>query len=187
MQERYGEIAKTILLGIGLTGAIVVVAAAPGLMLALKLFPQGDERFTHKTERQKALRTFNRMRKNQLLSVREKNGKVIVELTKDGKRVFRQLQIEKLHIPKPPQWDGKWRLVIFDIPEDGFRLARSIFRAKLKEWEFYLLQKSVWVCPWPCEKEIQILSKLYGIERYVDLIVAEKIANDGKIRKHFSL
>jgi DNA-binding transcriptional regulator PaaX len=186
-KDRYGEIAKTILLGVGIAGTIVVIAVAPGVVLAAKLFALDQGQFPNKKRKQKIGRTFKRLERKRLLKVKKKNAEFVIELTKEGKRVFKQVQIEKLQIPKPPQWDKKWRLVIFDIPEEEFRAARGILRAKLKEWEFYPLQKSVWVCPWPCENEIQAVTELYEILPYVEVIVAEKIANDENIRKHFAI
>lgn len=190
MQERYGEIAKYILLGVGVAGVVVVVAAAPGVVLVGKLFEDAlkqNKRHFSKNEKYKAARTLKRLEKNRLLKIKQKNGEFFIELTKEGKRKFKEINLENLHIIKPPRWDGKWRLVLFDIPEEAFRPARGILRAKLKEWEFYPLQKSVWVCPWPCEKEIQAIAELYEVAPYVDVVVAEKIANDGLLRKHFGL
>jgi len=190
MKERYGEIAKYILLGVGVAGVVVVVAAAPGVVLAAKLFEDAlkhDKRRFSKKEKYKAARALRRLEKNRLLKIKQKNGKFSVELTKEGKKKFKEINLENLRIIKPPRWDGKWRLVIFDIPEEALAHARRILRAKLKEWEFYPLQKSVWVCPWPCEKEIQVIAELYEVAPYVDVVVAEKIANDNILRKHFGL
>ena len=190
MKERYGEIAKYILLSVGIAGIVVVVAAAPGVVLIGKVFEDAfkhDKRHFSKNEKQKAIRVFRRLEKNRLLKIREKDGRFAIELTKEGKRKFRQINLENVQIVKPPHWDGKWRLVIFDIPEEGLASSRRILRSKLKEWEFYLLQKSVWVCPWPCENEIQTVSELYGISQYIDVVVAEKIVNDTDLRKHFKL
>lgn len=40
-------------------------------------------------------------------------------------------------------WDGKWRVVIWDIPEKR-RMARDLLRYKLKQLGFSQLQKSIW-------------------------------------------
>lgn len=65
-------------------------------------------------------------------------NKIILKLTEKGKDY---LKIEKaLSYDK---WDGKWRLVIFDIPESKRRL-RNTLRQKLKEWGFKYWQKSLW-------------------------------------------
>jgi len=188
----YGEITKQILLFVGVAGVLVIVAAAPGAVLAAKLFEKDKRRFSKKPEKQKAARTLRRLQQNNLLAVKEKDGKFVFELTNKGKQIFEEIQhkenkLAKLQITKPPHWDGKWRIVLFDIPEQSHKQARDVLRGKLKKWEFYPLQKSAWVCPWPCENEIQLASELYGISRYVKVVVAEKISDDIPLRKHFSL
>ena len=185
--KQYGKIAKQILLVVGIAGVVVVAAAAPGILLAVKLLEQNRGRFPKKHERQKAARAVQRLQKNRLIAIKERYGKFSVELTKEGKRKFKEIQLEKLEIAKPPHWDKKWRIVIFDIPDKSFKQARDVLRAKLKQWEFYPLQKSVWVCPWPCENEIQLVAELYGVAPYVDMVVAEKIISRTLLQKHFGL
>ena len=187
MKERYGEIAKQILVAIGVAGVVVLAAAAPGVLYAAKLFDKGQGRFRKKDRTQKTSQAIRRLQKNRLLIIKEKKGKFVVELTREGKRKFKEIQFERLQIIKPPQWDKKWRIVIFDIPDKSFKRARDVLRGKLKEWEFYPLQKSVWVCPWPCENEIQLVAELYGIAPYVNIVVAEKILDDLSVRKHFGV
>jgi phenylacetic acid degradation operon negative regulatory protein len=43
-------------------------------------------------------------------------------------------------------WDGKWRMVMFDLPKEEERLRTRLRRA-LRENGFGLLQRSVWVTP----------------------------------------
>ena len=188
----YGEITKAILIGVGVAGLIVVVAAAPGVVLAAKLFDQNQQRFPKKYEKKKAARTIQRLQRNNLLVVKKRGGKFVFELTKEGRRKFKEIQrkenlLKNLHITKPARWDGKWRILLFDIPDISHKQARDVLRGKLKEWEFYPLQKSVWICPWPCENEIQLAAELYGISQYVNIVVAEKISGDAVLKKHFGL
>lgn len=187
MKERYGEIAKQILITVGVAGVVVLAAAAPGVLYAAKLFEKDKGWFPKKDRTQRTTQAIRRLQRNHLLAVKEKRGKFVVELTKEGKQKFKEIQFERLQITKPAHWDKKWRIVIFDIPDKSFKRARDVLRGKLKKWEFYPLQKSVWVCPWPCENEIQLVAELYGIAPYVNVVVAEKILDDLSIRKHFDV
>lgn len=76
---------------------------------------------------------------------RLRQGGYIEKDVKEGKVVYKlsELGTDALGIDNSP-WDGKWRLVIFDIPEDK-RGIRDLFRRKLKEWEFKRWQQSVWI------------------------------------------
>src|SRR6185503_2929211 len=54
-------------------------------------------------------------------------------------------------------WDGRWRLVLFDVPE-ARNAQREKLRRYLKARYFGCLQGSVWVTPDPVTSERQILS-----------------------------
>jgi len=187
MNGRYSEVAKQIFLIIGVVGVLTIAVAAPGVLLAAKLFQQSGRRFPKNYKAKSAARSLRGLQSNKLIEIKEKHGKFEVRLTRKGRQIFKEIQFEKLQIVKPPHWDKKWRVVIFDIPDKSFRRARDVLREKLKEWDFYPLQKSVWVCPWPCEKEMQLVTELYEISRYVNIVIAEKIVGEGSLRSHFNL
>jgi len=53
-------------------------------------------------------------------------------------------------------WDGKWRMVLFDLPS-GQNAQRERLRRYLRDNGFGYLQNSVWITPDPLDKERQIL------------------------------
>jgi phenylacetic acid degradation operon negative regulatory protein len=55
------------------------------------------------------------------------------------------------------RWDGRWRLVVFDVPE-GRRGLRDKFRKQLHYRGFGYLQHSVWITPDPVNEERKLLS-----------------------------
>lgn len=64
------------------------------------------------------------------------------------------------------KWDGKWRIVIWDVPEKR-RAARDLLRYKLKQLGFQKFQKSVWGSKKNCTKELRNFIKKVGIEDWV--------------------
>ena len=85
------------------------------------------------------------------------------------------------------KWDKKWRVIIFDIPEE-LHNERNNLRRKLKSLGFYILQKSVFVFPYPCEEELGDLCAKIGVGDYVDIIVAESIGfKEEEIKQIFAL
>lgn len=73
-----------------------------------------------------------------------KNGEVYLRLTSVGQQsLHRDFPLLSLQRQK---WDGKWRIVIFDI-EEKEKATRNALRAKLQELGFGMLQESVWVTP----------------------------------------
>jgi phenylacetic acid degradation operon negative regulatory protein len=55
-------------------------------------------------------------------------------------------------------WDGRWRLVLFDVPV-GQDTARNRLRHYLRERGFGYLQKSVWITPHALAEERQALAR----------------------------
>ena len=85
------------------------------------------------------------------------------------------------------RWDRQWRIVIFDIPQELHR-QRNNFRNKLKNLGFYMLQKSVFVLPYPCEEELGYICQDLGITDYVDIITARTVGfKESEIIQHFNL
>jgi phenylacetic acid degradation operon negative regulatory protein len=54
------------------------------------------------------------------------------------------------------EWDGRWRLVLFDVPTTQ-NTHRTRLRRYLRDKGFGYLQKSVWITPDPLEEERRIL------------------------------
>lgn len=75
------------------------------------------------------------------------------------------------------KWDGKWRFVIFDVPEKR-RAARDVLRRKLKDWGFIILQKSVWATKRNCTQALRSFIKGAGIEDWVMVIESDNIGRD---------
>lgn len=88
---------------------------------------------------------------------------------------------------KELKWDGKWRAIIFDIPEMN-RRDRDFLRRELCWIGFKELQKSVWVFPYNFEKELVALLKFWKIEFQGDIrfLSIEKI-DDKDLREYFNL
>ena len=89
--------------------------------------------------------------------------------------------------PRPRKtWDGLWRILVFDIPNDK-KNARDALAATLKRLDFVPLQKSVFVSPHPCEDELEIIADYFGVSDNVHVIVATGVSQDKEIRRIFGL
>jgi phenylacetic acid degradation operon negative regulatory protein len=81
-----------------------------------------------------------------------------------GARVYRLTPKGHLHAlgGRNPQvewarsWDGRWRLVLFDLPV-AHNTARARLRRYLRDRRFGCLQKSVWITPRPLHEEVEVL------------------------------
>ena len=72
------------------------------------------------------------------------------------------------------EWDGKWRIVVFDIPE-SHRKERSVLRAHLKIWGFTPWQQSVWAVDKNVTKPLRDFVDEAGIQEWVKIIESEKV------------
>lgn len=71
-------------------------------------------------------------------------------------------------------WDGLWRLVIFDIPEENKKL-RDILRKKLKSLGFAMFQKSVWVTPFDITSKVVEFLEETKIKGPVEVLEAKRL------------
>ena len=132
-------------------------------------------------------RSVKRLSKEKLVEEKIlKDGSFRLELTEKGKQQAKFLDLigNAIRFKKPKKWDGKWRIVIFDIPEKD-RQFRNILRQHLYLLDFFKLQQSVFVSPHPFENPILELISIYSADSYVRVITAIKIDNERKIKKHF--
>lgn len=120
------------------------------------------------------------------VEIRETPTGTEVKITDWGKTEVLKYQIEELKIAPMTKWDGKWRMVFFDVAETS-RSKRNQFRLYLLRLGFKAMQWSVYVHPFPCEKEIKFLREVLGVPHGVKLVTAEKIENDAELRKIFAL
>jgi len=177
------EIVKDILYWLMVAGAVSIAATSPYFGLNLwKGFRRG-----RKYQIKRVHDTFNRLRKEGCIEIKKKDHQIYISLTEKGKKKAGWIQIDSLKIKKPKRWDGKWRIVIFDIAQLK-KLYREAFRGKLKELDFYPLQKSVWIHPFDCRDEIELLRDFFGLgEKEVRLIVAQDIGNDAWLKEIFKI
>jgi len=113
------------------------------------------------------------------------DGSVLISLTEKGKSRELKLRFKKLG-RKKDKWDGKWRMVAFDVPEEC-KKARNALRYRLGLAGFFELQKSLFLYPYDCEKEIIGFVKLFKLEKFVRFALIDYIDNQERIKSFFRL
>ena len=144
-----------------------------------------DSRAGNATYRiRKALRRMEQ--KNLVVCERTPSGWT-TRLSGKGEAFAKRLdKAEVIKIKKPARWDGRWRIVIFDIWERR-RAQRDRLRLLLQRAGFYKIQNSVWVHPYDCAELIAFLRAEMRLGQGVLYIIAEGIENDHKIKRYFDL
>ena len=140
----------------------------------------------NKMDKSELRRGINYLYKINLIDKEKNNdGSMIIKLTEKGELRALNIQLENLKNRKE-KWDGKWRMIAFDIPEP-FKRGRDALRQKLKKIGFRELQKSVFVFPYDCEKEMSSLIKMFNLKKYVRFGVLESVDNGNDLKKTFRL
>lgn len=183
IRENYskGELAKEILKGLVIGGVIVASFALPNLPQILQLFGAQTAK-----DRYKIKRAIHSLKNNKLVNIYEKDEMGIVEITESGKKRVLKYKIDDIKITRPKKWDKYWRVVTFDIPEK-FKKGRDSLSRKLKEMEFYPLQKSVFVCPFECKDEIDFINEIFNTKKFVHYIVAKEISDEKFLKRYYNL
>jgi len=182
-----GEIVKDILKWLAVAGAVLITGSSPYFSHNLSQVFWKWLKNRKKYQKKKIYDTFWRLRKQGCIDIKKVDHQFYIRLTKEGKKKAGWMQIDDLKIKKPKKWDEKWRIVIFDISHLK-KFYRDLFRGKLKELGFYQLQKSVWIHPFDCRDEIELLKDFFALtEKEIRLIIAYNIGKDNWLREKFKI
>lgn len=180
---RRGQIEQAILSGLAIAGIGLVAMAAPN---ALRLLKHLDPDWIAKRDPKQRVReaTYRLKNKGFVEFVRD-HGRVYLRITEKGRKRLGSL-VSFGPLPRPSRWDGKWRLVIFDIPEKK-HVLRARARGIVAGFGFVRLQDSVWAYPYDCEEAVALLKAELHIGKDLLYIIADAIEYDAPLRKEFGL
>ncbi|MDD5145639.1 MAG: hypothetical protein PHF44_02260 [Candidatus Pacebacteria bacterium] len=174
---------KEILKYLLLSGMIFIAASSPYFILRLM---RNTSKFKQSPKR-KFLDAFSYLRNKGFIEIERRGHDIKISLTDEGKKRAGKYQIDDLEIDIPKRWDKKWRIIIFDIP-DSQRIKRNVFRGKIKEFGFFPLQKSVWVYPYKCDREVGLIRDFLGVtKKDIQVITAEKIDSEDRLKEFFKI
>lgn len=173
--------AATILVLAAIAGVVIIAAVAPNVFAAFGKL--GQRRYI---SRKGFAKTASYLKQRKFIKIDRQRDKYSISITSKGLEKAVAVSFERLTTEKPKSWDGKWRLVAFDIPEKH-KWSREGFRNKLKKMGFYQFQKSIFVFPYPCFSEINFLSSLFNISGFVHCIETSALTNDGELRDFFDI
>lgn len=192
MEERYPN-TKEIIYMLGIGTLLLSTIFMPGLGYAVGAIERSRRKYEWQKS-QKDWKKFNlyylkrnlkRLKEQKIVEVVNQNGQDIIKLTQKGKTKYLKFKLEQLSLQNNT-WDGRWRIVIYDISKFK-RNQQTVFRNILKYINFFPLQKSVYLTPYPCEEQILYLREYFGIGDEVLLIWADKLENEEIYKEYFGL
>ncbi len=174
-----GEVARAVLASIGVVGIVAVGVTCPGLFALVP--KEHSRRYSRKTFTQAA----RRLRGDYYTAVKQGDAWKFY-LTEKGRALLDAYALGQKTIKPQPKWDGKWHVLIFDIPETA-RSKRDCVRRTLIEMGFHRLQDSVWVFPYECRQIMNLLRIRHQVIREALYLVVESLDGDHWLRKQYHL
>ncbi|MEX2013766.1 MAG: hypothetical protein WD896_00225 [Parcubacteria group bacterium] len=108
------------------------------------------------------------------------------KMTPEGENLLRKWHFADFKWHRPRKWDKRWRVIIFDIPENKKKVREQV-RYLFNQAGIRRLQDSVWVYPYDCEDIITLLKTDFGIGKNLLYLIVEELENDKHLREDFSL
>lgn len=120
----------------------------------------------------------------------EKSGHILTEsmgrrryarLTPSGRQKLRSLGLSGDTNLVSTAWDGKWRMVILDVPESD-KEVRNALRYILKKAHFACLKNSVWISPHPFEHMLENMKRDLELDKEMMITVTDYLDPETEAR-----
>lgn len=133
-------------------------------------------------------RAIKRAERRGLVTVYERAHRPpIIRVTEKGRRSLARRQLRGCAVERPKRWDGRWRIVMFDVPETN-RPNRERLRTTLRAFGFTPLQRSVWLYPYDCRDLVTLTRTAYGMEHVtVRYLVVSELEEDDAFRRRYDI
>ncbi len=180
-RKKKRDIQHAVLAAVAVTGTVAFAAIAGNAMQLLQYLPNEKYNLKHQ-----AKSVAGRLVAKRYAEWIERAGKKYLRITPNGRKAFEFEQAKISFKNQKKKWDGRWRMVAFDIPERR-RATRLRLRSVMREIGFVRLQDSVWVYPYDCEDFSALFKAELRIGKDVLYAIADTIEHDKGIRRHFNL
>lgn len=178
-RKKRRDLKKAILQTVKAAALLGIAIAAPNVPAAL--YKLGIIRFDKQDSS-----TISRTRKQLIHTGYIADQKGFLRITAKGQAILQKLEMSEALKRRPRRWDGRWRVLIFDVPEYRKGIREKI-RRSLDHIGFVRLQDSVWIFPYDCEDFIVLLKADFKIGKDVLYMIVDELEGDRWLRKHFNL
>jgi hypothetical protein len=161
---------------------LTLIFHAPGeVPYFMKPYMNGEQ-----LDEEKFYRVIKDLTKKELIKTTPQVGGITIHLTTKGEKKALKFSLDELKIQRPEKWDGVWRMVVFDIPDEK-KVARNYFKIKLDQLGFVTIQKSIYAHPFPCEEEIKLIRSVYEIDGFVKILKVAHFEGEERFLAKFGL
>lgn len=115
-----------------------------------------------------------RLKKNNFIKVEGLKGNQALMLTTEGFHKAMRAQFQLEDDKREKRKDGKWVMVIFDVPEKN-KKSRELLRSILYGLGYKMFQQSVWVTPYNVSEKTEERLQAYSLDIFVKIFLIEEI------------
>jgi len=108
------------------------------------------------------------------IEIHNSDNQEYLKITKKGQGKLNSIRLEGDGALVSTTWDGLWRIIILDIPEDR-KKEREALRYLLKKADFTCIKNTVWISPYPYEHLFKNIKKDLGLGTELMIIVTDKL------------
>ena len=112
------------------------------------------------------------LKRNNFIKAKNLEGKKGIAITNKG--LSKALQAGFQFQDNKKRDDGKWIMLIFDVPKHREK-ARRLLRSILENLGYKLLQHSVWVCPFDVLDQTERLLQRHSLDTYIRIFLIEEL------------
>lgn len=138
------------------------------------------------SQSQSIRRSIGRLIRNGYIA--QEDGRYCITTTGSARltHLEQQARVRSVGKTSQPTWDGKWRVVIFDVKEKQ-KTKRDALRRMLIQAGFTKLQDSVWVYPYRCDEVVALLKFHLTLGRDLVYMIVDGMEGDVWLREHYHL
>ena len=108
------------------------------------------------------------------VEVHNSDNREYLKITKKGTNKLNSIRLLGEDTLVSTNWDGFWRIVIIDIPEER-KSEREALRYLLKKANFVCVKNTVWISPYPYEHLFTNIKKDLSLGTELMIIVTDKL------------
>ena len=139
-------------------------------------------------EEEQAKKIYNELYRQKLISSKKKSEKLYVfTLTPAGAMRLLKAEVDEIKLQNKKKWDDSWHFVCFDFPK-GKDKERLFFNRRLHKLGLHMMQRSLWVYPYPCIEEVMRIANYLNLGKHISYFEASKIdsLSEKKLQIHFN-
>jgi DNA-binding transcriptional regulator PaaX len=175
-----GDVSRVVLETVKTTGVLATALILPNAVASLNKLGIID---INRSKKQSITTARIRLLKAGMIT---KDAKGFLRITEKGEKQLHKYELSEYQLVIPKIWDGKWRVLIFDIPEHRKSLRDKI-RRTLTSIGFKRVQDSVWVFPHDCSELISLLKVDFKVGKDLLYMTVDELENDRSLKGWFHL